>query len=64
VTSAGGGSKPGKVDENVSRPECASRKSSGTFWNATLFEVKPGEIAGVTYDDRGVVRDTFSRIVP
>lgn len=64
VTSAGGGSAPGKVDENITRAECADRKSSGTWWNETLFTVKPGELSGVTYDDKGAVRDSFSRMVP
>lgn len=64
VTSAGGGALLGKIDENISRPECASRKASGAFWNATFFEVKAGEIVGTTYDDKGVIRDTFTRVVP
>lgn len=64
ITSAGGGSAPGKVDENASREECVFRKASGRYWNATVFTVKPGELSGVTYDDKGAVRDTFSRVVP
>jgi acid phosphatase type 7 len=64
ITSAGGGSAPGKVDENITRPECADRKASGVWWNATLFTVKPGELSGTTYDDKGAVRDTFMRAVP
>ncbi len=64
ITSAGGGSLQGKVDENIARAECADRKASGTFFNATVFTVKPGELSGVTYDDKGAVKDTFSRVVP
>lgn len=64
ITSAGGGSAPGKVDQNLARTECADRKSSGAWWNATLFTVKPGELSGITYDDKAATRDTFSRLVP
>jgi len=64
VTSAGGGSAPGKVDENSARAECADRKSSGTFFNATVFTVRPGELSGITYDEKGAVRDSFARAVP
>jgi acid phosphatase type 7 len=64
VTSAGGGSKPGNVNENIARPECADRKASGTWWNTTVFTVKPGELSGITYDDKAATRDTFTRAVP
>jgi len=64
ITSAGGGSKPGNVDENTSRPECVDRKASGSYFNATVFTVRPGELSGVTYDEKGAARDTFSRAVP
>lgn len=64
VTSAGGGSAPGNVDANIARTECADRKSSGTWWNATLFTVKPGELSGITYDDKGATKDTFTRPLP
>lgn len=64
LTSAGGGSLLGDVDKNITRAECVNRKSSGKFWNASVITVKPGEIDGVTYDDKGTLRDTFSRLVP
>jgi hypothetical protein len=64
LTSAGGGSLLGHVDENVTRPECADRKQSGAFWNASVITVEPGKLSGVTYDDKGAVRDTFERVVP
>ncbi len=64
ITSAGGGSKPGNVDENIARPECVDRKAKGTYWNMTVFTVKPGELSGVTYDEKGAPRDTFMRAVP
>jgi len=64
LTSAGGGGALGNVDENNTRAECALRKASGAFWDATVVTVKPGEISGVTYDDKGATRDTFTRVVP
>ncbi|MGZ3417321.1 MAG: metallophosphoesterase [Polyangiales bacterium] len=64
LTSAGGGSLPGKVDENISRTECADRKQSGSFWNASVISVDTGKLSGITYDDKGAVRDTFERVVP
>lgn len=64
LTSGGGGAKLHKMDANLSRPECVDRRSSGAFWNATLITVKPGEIAGETYDAKGALRDSFTRVVP
>jgi len=64
MTSAGGGGGLGNVNEHSERAECANRKSAGAFWNATVVTVRPGEIAGVTYDDKGATRDTFSAVVP
>ncbi len=64
VTSAGGGGGLGNVNENKDRPECANRKAAGAFWDATVITVKPGELSGVTYDDKGAARDTFTRPVP
>jgi hypothetical protein len=64
LTSAGGGSLPGNVDENKTRAECADRKQSGSFWNASVITVDTGKLSGVTYDDKGMVRDTFERVVP
>jgi hypothetical protein len=64
LTTAGGGALLGKIDANVARPESAARKASGAFWNATLFEVKPGKLLGTTYDDKAAVRDTFELAVP
>jgi acid phosphatase type 7 len=61
VTSGGGGGALGKIDENKDRAECVNRKASGAFWNATVITVKPTEISGVTYDDKGASRDTFSQ---
>lgn len=64
LTSGGGGGALGKINENATRPECASRMSSGAFWNATVITVKPNELTGTTYDDKGGSRDTFTRTVP
>ncbi len=64
VTSAGGGGRMGDVNENVARPECASRKASGPFFHAVIVDVGPGSLTGVAIDDRGATRDTFQLTVP
>jgi acid phosphatase type 7 len=64
ITSGGGGGGLGDVNEHADRTECASRESSGAFWDATVITVKPGEISGVTFDDKGATRDTFTSVVP
>ena len=64
VTTAGGGGALGDVNANISRPECASRAASGKFYNATIFDVKPGQLVGTVVDDHGAVRDSFTEVVP
>jgi len=64
ITAAGGGGLLGKIDEGLARPECTFRKSSGAFFNTVVFDVKPGKIDGVSIDDKGATRDTFSETVP
>ncbi len=64
VTTGGGGGALGKVDENVSRAECASRKASGAFFHAMDFTVEGGEIRARAVDDLGAIRDSFTVTVP
>ena len=64
VTAAGGGGALGNVDENITREECAFRKVSGAFYNTVRFDVKPGQLIGTATDNHGVVRDSFTKIVP
>lgn len=64
VTTGGGGGALGKVDQNVSRAECASRKASGAFFHGLDVTVEGGEITGRAVDDLGAVRDSFTVAVP
>ncbi len=64
VTTGGGGGALGKVDQNVSRAECASRKASGAFFHAMDFTVEGGEIRARAVDDLGAIRDSFTVSVP
>jgi hypothetical protein len=64
ITTGGGGGSLGNVDENIERPECAMRLASGKYWHAMFFEVGAGELKGSAIDQDGVVRDTFTKVVP
>jgi hypothetical protein len=64
ITTAGGGGALGNVDANKDRPECADRKASGNFFHTTFFEVSAGQLKGTVTDDKGAVRDTFTKTVP
>jgi acid phosphatase type 7 len=64
ITSGGGGGSLSNVDENIERPECASRMSSGAFWHAMVFEVSAGQLKGSAIDEDGAVRDEFTKVVP
>lgn len=64
ITSAGGGGVIGNVDENISRPYCVDRVASGAFRHAVIFDVTAGQLAGTAIDDQGVVRDSFTKVVP
>lgn len=68
VTSGGGGGLLGNVDKELAAglPECASRKASGKWYNATLYAVPagPGKLTGKTIATDGDVRDTFEIAVP
>jgi hypothetical protein len=60
LTTGGGGGRLGNVEENLSRAECASRKSAGAFFHGVLVTVEGNEIRGRTVDDSGAERDTFT----
>lgn len=64
ITSAGGGALLGDVDENADRPTCELREASGNFYNATIVEVGPNELRGITKDNEGEVRDEFEIPLP
>lgn len=64
VTTGGGGGALGKVDQNVSRAECASRKASGAFFHAMDVTVEGSEIRARAVDDLGAIRDSFTLTVP
>lgn len=64
VTTGGGGGRLGDVEENLSRAECASRKSAGAFFHGVLVTVEGSEIRGRTIDDQGAERDRFTIPVP
>jgi hypothetical protein len=64
VTAAGGGGIIGNPDENMARPYCDKRKVAGGFRHAVIFDVAPGKISGRAVDDQGMIRDTFSIVVP
>ncbi len=68
VTSGGGGGLLGDVDKEAKAglPECAFRKASGKWFNATLYSVPggAGKLTGKTIGTDGDVRDTFEIAVP
>lgn len=64
VTAAGGGGSLGNVSANITRPECSSRKASGPFYHAVIFDVTAGKLTGTAIDDKGAVRDSFEKVVP
>ncbi len=64
LTSGGGGGRLGNTDENVSRAECASRKSAGAFFHAVDIVIEGKTIEGKTIDDSGALRDSFSITLP
>jgi len=59
ITAAGGGAHLGDVSENDDRPTCEYRKAAGKFYNATIIEVGPDKLRGITKDNKGEVRDEF-----
>jgi hypothetical protein len=64
VTSGGGGGLIGKDDANISRAECASRKSAGAFFHAIDMVADGNELRGTVIDDSAAVRDTFTIPLP
>lgn len=66
ITTGGGGGLMGQDDANLSRAECALRKSSGAFFHAVDFTAPSDakEIRGKVIDEAGAVRDTFTVTLP
>ncbi|MEB2314396.1 MAG: metallophosphoesterase family protein [Sorangiineae bacterium] len=64
MTVAGGGGALGDIDENVARPTCGMRVSSGAFRFASIFAVKPNAVEMQTIGADGAVRDSFSKAMP
>jgi hypothetical protein len=54
----------GNVDENKTRHQCASRKASGGFFHAMVFDLAAGKLAGKAIDPGGAVKDSFEIAVP
>lgn len=64
VTTGGGGGLLGKVDENMSRAECASRKSAGAYFHAVDVTVEGKQLRALAVDDAGQTRDSFTLGLP
>ena len=64
LTAAGGGGLIGDPDENLARPYCDKRVAKGRYHNAVILDVAPGKLSGTVIDAQGMVRDTFTKMVP
>jgi acid phosphatase type 7 len=64
VTSAGGGGKMGNVNGNISNSYCGQRVASGDFFHGLVVDVTTGKLTAQAIDDKGVVRDSFDKVVP
>jgi hypothetical protein len=64
VTTGGGGGALAHIDQNLSRAECAFRKSSGAYFHAVDFVVDGKQLTGKAIDLQGTVRDTFTVTLP
>lgn len=64
ITTGGGGSKIGVVDENIERPECAMRLAAGAYSHALIVDVNATEIQGTVIHEDGSVPDSFVIPVP
>lgn len=64
LTAAGGGGLIGDPDENIARSYCDKRVASGRYHSAVILDVAPGKLSGAVIDTAGMVRDTFSKMVP
>ena len=64
ITAAGGGGVIGNPDANIQRAYCAQRVASGGFFHSVVFDVTTGKLDGKAVDETGVVKDTFSEVVP
>ena len=64
ITTGGGGGLIGNMDQNVSRAECAMRKSSGGFFHAVDVVIEGKELRGQVVDEAGTTRDSFVVALP
>ena len=64
VTTGGGGGLIGNMDQNISRAECAMRKSSGGFVHAVDVVIEGKELRAQVVDEHGVTRDSFTVALP
>ena len=64
VTTGGGGGALAVIDQNISRAECAMRKSSGAYFHAVDFVIDGNELTGKAIDADGVTRDSFTVTLP
>ncbi len=64
LTIGGGGGALGNVDENISRPTCSMRVTSGAFDQTTILEIAPGTLKVRCIDEDGKERDSFTRQEP
>ena len=52
------------MDQNISRAECAMRKSSGGFVHAVDVVIEGKELRAQVVDEHGVTRDSFTVALP
>jgi acid phosphatase type 7 len=64
LTTAGGGSVLGEIDENDERPYCVDRVASAAAHHAVIFRVDGDTLTGTAIDKKGAVIDAFSKPVP
>ncbi|MRG91982.1 metallophosphoesterase family protein [Polyangium spumosum] len=60
ITTGGGGATLVDVDENIDRPACAMRATSGSVRHAVLLDATGNTLTGQVIDDKGAVWDTFT----
>jgi hypothetical protein len=64
VVTGGGGGLKDTGNENIDRPECASRVATAAAYHAVVLRVENGQIGGTAIDAKGNVADTFSIPLP
>jgi acid phosphatase type 7 len=60
VVTGGGGGAIGKIDDNIDRPECASRVAKAQAFHGVVFRAEGGKLQGKAVDLTGKELDAFS----